>query len=168
MGIFQSASHWKTTKSFQLHVPTEAHPEQQVTKTLCKLIKEIYGRLEYSKVILGHFNHPSITWNNLHFSTTDNHESRDPDNFDEAIIKPYLNLFVDFPTRGDGTGNPSCIDYVFTNNETLINGVSGGGPPRSSDHTLIKIDINTTPKDNSTHYKKSTLTKKTTHQCGNS
>ena len=60
---------------------------------------------------------------------------------------------MDFPTHARGTDNPSCIDWVFTNNEALINGVTDGSPLGSSDHTLIEVDINTTPKDNSTHYK---------------
>ena len=134
---------------------------------LCKLIKEIDSRPEHLKVILGDFNYPSITWNNLHDDTTDNNESRDPHNFKETIIESYLNQLVDFPTRARGTDNPSCIDWVFTNNETLINGITVGSSLGSSDHTLIEVDINTTPKDNSTHYKFFIMTKETTQACGN-
>ena len=121
---------------------------------LCKIIKEIDSRSELLKVILSDFNYPSITWNNLHYEITGNNESKDPDNFKESIIESYLNQLVDFPTRARGTDNPSCIDWVFTNNEALINGVTEGSPLGSSDHTMIEVDINTTPKDNSTHYKK--------------
>ena len=121
---------------------------------LCKLIKDIDSRSEHFKVILGDFNYPSITWNDLHYEATDNNESRDPDTFKEAIIESYLNQLVDFATRSKGTENLSCIDWVFTNNEALINGVTDGSPLGSNDHTLIEVDIHTTPKDNWTHYKK--------------
>ena len=113
---------------------------------LCKLIKEIDSRPEHLKVILGDFNYPSITWNNLHYEATDNNESRDPDNFKEAIIESYLNQLLDSPTYARGTDNPSCIDWVFTNNEALINGVIDGSPLGSSDHTLIEIDTRGTHK----------------------
>ena len=132
----------------------QQRPVKDNNNALCKIIKEIDSRLEHFKVILGDFNYPSITWNNLHYEATDNNESRDPDNFKEAIIESYLNQLVDFPTRARGTDNPSCSDWAFTNNEALINGVTDDSPLGSSDHTLIEVDINNTPKDNSTHYKK--------------
>ena len=113
---------------------------------LCKLIKEIDNRPEHLKVILGDFNYPSITWNNLHYEATDNNESRDPDNFKEAIIESYLNQLVDSPTHARVTDNPCCIDWVFTNNEALINGVIDGSPLGSSDHTLIEVDTRGTHK----------------------
>ena len=79
---------------------------------LCRLIKEIDGRPEQLKIILGDFNYPSITWSNLYYSTSDNNVNKDPDNFKEAIIETYLQQFVDCPTRARGPDNPSCIDWV--------------------------------------------------------
>ena len=121
---------------------------------LCRLIKEIDGRPEQLKIISGDFNYPSITWSNLYYSTSDNNENKDPDNLKEAIIEMYLQPFMDFPTRARGSDNPSCIDWVFSNNETIINRVMDISPLGGSDHTIIETDINVTPKDSSTHYKK--------------
>ena len=49
---------------------------------------------------------------------------------------------IDFPTRARGTDNPSCLDYIFTNSEELINNVLDTSPLGNSDHTVIQADIN--------------------------
>ena len=95
---------------------------------LFRLIRKIDGRPEQLKILLGDFNYLAITWSNLYYSTVDNNENKDPDNFKEAIIKTYLQQFVDFPTRARVSDNPSCIDWVFSNNETIINRVIDFGP----------------------------------------
>ena len=95
---------------------------------LFRLIRKIDGRPDQLKILLGDFNYLSITWSNLYYSTLDNNENKDPDNLKEAIIKTYLQQFVDFPTRARVSDNPSCIDWVFSNNETIINRVIDFGP----------------------------------------
>ena len=123
--------------------------QQPNNKALCDLITEIERWHKQLKLLVGDFNYPSILWDNLHI-TRDNNAIRDPQLFKETIIDAYMILFVNFPTRARGTDNPSCIYWLFANNEVLINGIKDCSPLRGGDCIMIETDCNITPKDTTT------------------
>ena len=126
---------------------------QPNNKALCDLISEIDRRPEQRKLMVGDFNYPSISWDDLHINR-DANTIRDPYLFKEAIIDTYMTQYVNFPTRARGSDNPSCIDWLFANNEALINGIMDSSPLGGSDHIMIETDLNIKPKDSTTKYTK--------------
>ena len=62
--------------------------------------------------------------------------------FKEATLDCYLQQHVDFITRARGTDNPSCIDWVFTNDNMLWNNISPSSPLGKSDPVIVEADLN--------------------------
>ena len=110
---------------------------------LIELIKEIENTPMAFKMILGDFNYPTIEWNNLHC----NSPNRDANYLKETILDCYMSQHVNFPTRARGDDTPSCIDWVFTNTDDIVNNITSHSPLGNSDHVLIECDINVHPRD---------------------
>ena len=58
------------------------------------------------------------------------------------------------PYRARGTDKTSCIDWVFTNDNMLLNNISPSSPLGKSDHVIVKADLNV-----EIHRKQSTFNK---------
>ena len=102
------------------------------------LIKEIDSTKHHLKILVGDFNFPSISWKDLHCNSS----NLEANTFKQTVLDCYMTQHIDFPTRARGTDNPSCLDYIFTNSEELINNVLDTSPLGNSDHTVIQADIN--------------------------
>ena len=95
------------------------------------------------KLIMGDFNYPTIEWNNLHC----NSPNGDANYLKETILDCYMSQHVNFPTGARGDDTPSCIDWVFTNTDDIVNNITSHSPLGNSDHVLIECDINVHPRD---------------------
>ena len=62
--------------------------------------------------------------------------------FKEATLDFYQQQHVDFITRARGTDNPSCTDWVFTNDNMLLNNTSPSSPLGKRDHVIVEVDLN--------------------------
>ena len=102
------------------------------------LIKEIDSMKHHLKILVGDFNFPSISWKDLHCNSS----NLEANTFKQTVLDCYMTQHIDFPTRARGTDNPSCLDYIFTNSEELINNMLDTSPLGNSDHTVIQADIN--------------------------
>ena len=106
--------------------------------SLDEAIKEIDKTQTPLKIIVGDFNYPRLDWNTGMDTETSTEEVR----FKEATLDSYLQQHVDFITRARGTDNPSCIDWVFTNDNMLLNNISTSSPLGKSDHVIVEADLN--------------------------
>ena len=106
--------------------------------SLVEAIKEIDKTQTPLKIIVGDFNYPRLDWNTGMDTETSTEEVR----FKEATLDCYLQQHVDFITRARGTDNPSCIDWVFTNDNMLLNNISPSSPLGKSDHVIVEADLN--------------------------
>ena len=106
--------------------------------SLVEAIKEVDKTQTPLKIIVGDFNYPRLDWNTGMDSETSTEEVR----FKEATLDCYLQQHVDFITRARGTDNPSCIDWVFTNDYMLLKNISASSPLGKSDHVIVEADLN--------------------------
>ena len=97
-----------------------------------------YQNPDWTAILVGDFNFPSISWKDLHCNSS----NLEANTFKQTALDCYMTQHIDFPTRARGTDNPSCLDYIFTNSEELINNVLDTSPLGNSDHTVIQADIN--------------------------
>ena len=93
------------------------------------------------KVIVGDFNRKGINWVDV------TAESRDNNNFIEAVRDSYLTQHIVKPTRGRGTTQPSVLDLVFTSGEQDIDDIFMQAPLGKSDHVVLKVDFRFTSEE---------------------
>ena len=119
-------------------------PSSNVTNNsrLKDIISEIDNHHHPLIITTGDFNFPLLSWDDLHYTTP----IPQVNNFKKAVMDCCWTQHVDFPTRARGTDNLSCLDYILTNSEELINNISDLSPLGSSDHTVTQADINVTWK----------------------
>ena len=106
--------------------------------SLVEAIKEIDKTQTPLKILVGDFNYLHLDWNTGMDMETSTEEAR----FKEATLDCYLQQHVGFITRARGTDNPSCIDWVFTNDNMLLNNISPSSPLGKSDNVVAEADLN--------------------------
>lgn len=90
---------------------------EQNNMDLLNLISKINARTEKQKVLVGDFNLPHINWNNYTSATgTTNINAL----FTEAVRGCFLTQHVNEVTRIRGEAAGSTLDFVFTNDESII------------------------------------------------
>ena len=83
------------------------------------------------KLIMGDFNFKEIDWDTLQVQASDNHPATA---FFDVTQDLYLVQHVNFPTRFREGQKPSRLDLVFTNEEFMVENISGIAPLGKSDH----------------------------------
>lgn len=84
-------------------------------------------------LIFGDFNYPDIKWNNIAASDRTTQSAL----FINTIIASNLIQLVNTNTRFRIHNNPSCLDLILTNHESLINTLTYQPPIGISDHATI-------------------------------
>ena len=105
-------------------------------ENLLKLLKEINEMKQSHKMIVGDFNYKSIDWESC--STTKS-ENSDEQAFINNIQDLYWFQHVTSPTRYREGNEPSTLDLVFTNEESMIQTISYQSPLGKSDHSVLLI-----------------------------
>ena len=91
------------------------------------------------RVILGDFNFREIDWKQETTSASENHIST---KFLEICRDNFLLQQVDRHTRYRDNSNPSMIDLIFTNMDSLVSDISYLPPLGNSDHVVLTFDVN--------------------------
>ena len=105
-------------------------------ENLLNLLKEINEMKQSHKLIVGDFNYKDIDWES--WSTTKS-ETSDEQAFITCIQDLYWYQHVMLPTRYREGNNPSTLDLVFTNEESMIEHISYQSPLGKSDHSLLYL-----------------------------
>ena len=105
---------------------------------LCNLLKSLGPASKYSHMLLlGDFNYKSIDWQ----TGTIHSNYNDEELFYDSVQDAYLYQHVQEPTRARGTRiQPSLIDLIFTNEETMVSEIKFHSPLGSSDHCVITFN----------------------------
>jgi exonuclease III len=114
-------------------------------ENLLRLLKEINGMKQSHKLIVGDFNYKHIDWDT--WSTSKN-ETSDEQAFINCIQDLYWYQHVTTPTRYRAGEEPSTLDLVFTNEESMLEHISYQSPLGKSDHSVLflKLPIKQTSK----------------------
>ena len=105
-------------------------------ENLPKLLKEINEMKQSHKLILGDFNYKEIDWETW---STSKSETSDEQSFINCIQDQYWYQHVTSPTRYRAGVEPSTLDLVFTNEESMIEQISYQSPLGKSDHSALYI-----------------------------
>ena len=105
-------------------------------ENLLKLLKEINEMKQSHKLVVGDYNYKDIDWES--WSTTKN-ETSEEQAFISCIQDLYWYQHVNSPTRYRQGNNPSMLDLVFTNEESMIQSISYQSPLGKSDHSLLYL-----------------------------
>ena len=122
-----------------------------------KMIKIMSQDKGYKCVlIMGDFNHPSITWTPDPVITTVHRDENHPEYmFVKTINDALLNQHVSLPTR-DREGQQSKIDdLIFTSDKDMLSNLQHIGHLGESDHQILSFDISNTFQN----YKRKTVTR---------
>ena len=101
---------------------------------LLELLKEINKMKQSHKLILGDFNYKEIDWNTW---STSKSETSDEQYFINCIQDQYWYQHVTSPTRYREGHEPSTLDLVFTNEESMIEHIDYQSPLGKSDHSVL-------------------------------
>ena len=107
--------------------------------SLVESIKEIDKTQTPLEFIVRDFNYPRMDWNtgiDTETSTEEAHLKK------KHSIVIYNSMHVYFITRAREMDNPSCTDWVFTNDNMLLNNISPSSPHCKSDHVIAEADLN--------------------------
>ena len=105
-------------------------------ENLLKLLKEISGMRQSHKLIIGDFNYKEIDWESWSTSKSENSEEQA---FINCIQDIYWFQHVTSPTRYRTDHEPSTLDLVFTNEESMIEQISYQSPLGKSDHSVLYL-----------------------------
>ena len=86
-------------------------------------------------LIFGDFNFSKINWDTL-VSTNDT-ESK----FIECVNDTYLSQMITDFTRKRIGQNPSTLDLLLTNDESIISSIEHNAPLGKSDHDIILVEL---------------------------
>ena len=73
------------------------------------------------KCIVGDFNYKDINWENW---STPHDNTKEDEQFLEALRDTFFYQHVDEPTRARGTDTPSLIDLILTEEESQVSNIS--------------------------------------------
>ena len=105
-------------------------------ENLLNLLKEINNMKHSHKLVVGDFNYKDIDWETW---STHKSEASEEHSFISCIQDIYWYQHVTSPTRYREGVNPSTLDLVFTNEESMIEQISYQSPLGKSDHSLLYI-----------------------------
>ena len=94
-------------------------------------------------LINGDFNYKTINWETYTTNSNDNSVN----SFIEAVLDNDLFQLIHENTRFRGDDIPSCIDLLFTNDDSCVTNVHSENPIGKSDHVIIVYNVRT-PHDN--------------------
>ena len=125
-------------------------------KSMHQMICNMTEDRNYAEVlIVGDFNHPTVTWNpDPHIEQ--HHAEGHPDLlFVECLHDAYLHQHVNQPTRYREDQQPTTDDLILTSNELLIDDLTYSSHLGQSDHITLNfnIDFTTKPEPESTQTK---------------
>ena len=89
-------------------------------------------------LVMGDFNYPRIDFASFHVNDTEESESV---KFFDAIQDQFLTQHVRFNTRFRSGNEPSLLDYVFTNEEGMVDKMECLSPLGKSDHVGISWEF---------------------------
>ena len=119
--------------------PTSTEKSAENNASLNLLLKKVASNRKYThKCIVGDFNYKDINWE--HWSTPHD-ETKEDEQFLEALRDPFFYQHVDEPTRARGTDEPSLVDLVLTNEEDQVNNINYLAPLDKSDHSVLSFSF---------------------------
>ncbi|XP_066935451.1 uncharacterized protein [Clytia hemisphaerica] len=117
--------------------PTNTPTSAKNNTALNLLLKEIAMNKKYShKCIVGDFNYKDINWENW---STPHDDTKEDEQFLEALRDSFFYQHVDEPTRARGTDTPSLIDLILTNEESQVSNITYLSPLHKSDHSVLSF-----------------------------
>jgi hypothetical protein len=110
------------------------YSSKENVENLFKLLKSDVIR-QYDKVcIVGDFNFPSIKW-------TGEWTGQNGNEFVECVRPAFLTQVVTQPTRRREGQNPSLIDLILVNDESMVSDISHCNPFGKSDHETLLFHL---------------------------
>jgi len=103
-------------------------------KALFKLINQIQDKY---LVVLGDFNFPGLNWREVDLLDASH-------SFVECINNKFLYQLVEEPTRGN-----NFLDLLLCSDDSIVQKVTVGEPFESSDHQVIRFELNFKKNDGS-------------------
>ncbi len=108
------------------------------TQTLCNLFQEVNDKNPSHILIVGDFNYPEIDWSDYHSNATQHRLQIFLDKIQDLFLYQHVAEF----TRYREGQNPSILDLILTNEETIVNNLQYVPPLGKSDHVCLVFNTN--------------------------